>query len=870
MNRAVFSILLVALLLLPLLSVVPVRASVGSPALGVVDSKTAPTNIVIANFNVSIKAGSELVEKIDGVAVPPGDWYFTIIFAVNDTWLVVFSGSQFDLYISKDGYSAISDGDIMYAGPFYVADLSGAPRKVTIKNPALKNGEADFWIGKYTIGTTEYCLLIGPIPFDITAEYRFIKIFDGIATSVAVSKAYLDILPSISLTPTEGPGGGLVTLKGVALLPNELLNLSYIAPADIAGLIAQVVTDSKGKFSYTWNIADLGRDFTGYAIIPSDTVTIEVMYNDTAEVVGTVDYTEYRRAFVWFYSELYGDEVGPAAAGMGYGNDTVTVDVYIHDTLWVAGTYFNPTAKVSFLVDGTSIGQAVCNATGFFNTTLTIPELSMGTHVVTVRNAGVEYIFRITVHPTLELVPDEGTVDTLVTCYAYGFPEGLIYIYWNSTEWGVITYYNLVNGTVGPDGRFNVTVQFVVPHAYGGIHEVIATDTWTGSETGSITGIIAIAIFTVKPRLWVEPSVFSNNGSLVYVYGDGFDPRTAYTPNIDNVYMGVNNDYFWTTPVWTNETGDLVIAFVAAGFRPGLHVISLYPEGYEPPYVPAIYATFTVTTEGDVIAGQLTGLATLVSEGFASLSNLVSTGFSTIEEDLATISDKLDDILTAIQSLNLTTINNKLDQVINMLSDLSEDVDALTSTVEAGFADVMDELSSLSDAVAGLSDQLSAVEASVLSAISGVSDDLADLSDNVEAGFADVMTTLDDLSAAVAGLSDDLASVSADLKLSIGDLKSTLTGAISSAESSIKSSVDDAVSTLTGAINGVKSAVDGISSAVEGVSSKIDTLSSDLADFRKTAEASSKDLSTYVLASAVLVIIVLILSAITLAKVYKK
>ena len=917
--RVVFSVLLIALLLLPLLSVVSVRASTGHPKLAVVDSKTAPTDLTYASYNLSLSAGEELVSEVDGAAPPYANNYFTIVFAENESWFVVFSGSQFDLYISKDGYSAISTDDVMYAGPFYVADLSGPLKKVHITNTNLKGGEADFYIGEVTVGTTTYKVLIGPIAFDITAEYKFIKIFDGTATSVAVSEQYIVVLPSIELTPTEGPPGGQVTLTGVALLPNEVVNITYTAPSDVAepdvAAVAQVVTDSKGRFSHTWNIVDLKREFTGSdAPIPADTIEITVKYNETGNLVGTAYYDEYRRAFVQVWSKKYGEKVEVSAAGNGYGNNTITVHAYIHDELVVAGAYWNPTGPVSFTVDGVSMGSATCNATGFFNVTFTVPELTMGSHTVEAVNKDVRYVFTLVVVPTLEIVPEEGPVGTLVTCYAYGFPEGVTYLYWYEKAYGEGVWYNVVNGTVGPDGRFNVTVQFTVPHAYGGPHDIQAMDTWSGAEATSLAGtVISSAVFTVTPKLWIEPPVFSNNGSLVKAVGNGFDPTTAYTPNIDNVYFGANNDYDWTTPVWANDTGDIVIYFVAAGFRPGLHVFSLYPEAYEPPYEP-VFATFTVTTEGDVIASQLSGLsdyimtnlealnasitdnfealmntvtsgfadlnasmyeqfaelATLVSEGFSSLSELVSSGFSTVEEDLGALSDKVDEVLAAVQSLNLTTVVNKLDQVLDMLGDLTEDVSDLSAAVSAGFENVMDELDALSDALTGLSTQLSMAETNILNAIGDVSSAVADLSDNMEAGFEDVMTALDDLNAAVAGLSDDLASVSADLKLSIGDLKSTLTGAVSSAESSIKSSVDDAVSTLTDAINGVKSAVDGVSSAVSSVSSKVDTLSSDLADFRKTAEASSKDLSTYVLASAVLVIIVLILSAITLAKVYKK
>jgi len=161
-----------------------------------------------------------------------GTCYLTIVFAVNGSWIVSFDGAQFDLYMSKDGYSAISPGDVKYAGPFYVMDFyRKGLKRVTIANPYLKGGKADFYIGNITVGTTFYYVVIGPIPFDITGDYKYIKVFDGIASQVAVTKATVEILASIALTPTWGPGGRMVTLIGVALKPNEVLNITYGAQA---------------------------------------------------------------------------------------------------------------------------------------------------------------------------------------------------------------------------------------------------------------------------------------------------------------------------------------------------------------------------------------------------------------------------------------------------------------------------------------------------------------------------------------------------------------------------------------------------------------------------------------------------------------
>jgi len=249
-SRKAYTLLILTILALGLLTTVPIQASTGHPVLGAVNSRTSPNAIVLAGSNVSLKAGSDEVSKIDGSTA---SGYLAIVFAVDTTNLVTFSGSQFDLYISKDGYSAISPDDKKYASGFLVSDLNGDIKKVTKSNPLLKGGEADFYIGKFSDGTHEYKVLIGPIPFDITPDYKYIKIFDGTATAVAVSAQVVEILPAIELTPAEGPAGALVTLKGVALEPNALLNITYENDPN-TDVIGQVWTDSYGKFTYSWTL----------------------------------------------------------------------------------------------------------------------------------------------------------------------------------------------------------------------------------------------------------------------------------------------------------------------------------------------------------------------------------------------------------------------------------------------------------------------------------------------------------------------------------------------------------------------------------------------------------------------------------------
>jgi len=423
------------------------------------------------------------------------------------------------------------------------------------------------------------------------------------------------------------------------------------------------------------DIKDLKSDWTWSGTIPHDTINVYVWYNETGDFIDYVTYTEYYRAFVQLKSLKYGDvELSFSDLYTGAGNETLTLEVYVFDKVVVAGAWWNPTGAVSFSVDDKPLGSVTPNATGFFNVTLDIPELTVGEHTVKVTNADVTYVFTIYVYPTLVLTPEEGYVGDVVEAKVYGFPaEVLVGIWW----YGYYGLSNLVNGTTGPDGRFNVTVTFTVPNDYGGEHEVRACYPWDNCD------VYAIATFTILPKLVVVPSTFSNDGSEVRVIGTGFAQYTAFTVNIDNQFIGVNNDYYWTTPIWTNGTGNIEIVFIAAGFRPGLHVVALYPEAYEPPYAPAAYALFTVTGEGDPIYDTLQSIGATL-EGIVGDLAVIKTDVGTIEMKL----EELEPVITSIQGdvatikTDVGTIKADVSAIKPVITSIQGDVAAIKPTLD--------------------------------------------------------------------------------------------------------------------------------------------------------------------------------------------
>jgi methyl-accepting chemotaxis protein len=824
-NKSSLALALVLLFILPvflpMINVNPVVASTGQPKLGAVDSDTAPTSLVIAADNVSLRLDGP-VEKVDGVATAG---YFTIIFGDNVTgWYVTFSGSQFDLYVSTDGYSSITSGvDVLFAGSFFVADLTNTYKAVTVSTPL---GSRTFYIGAVVNGSTTYYVIVGALTAYVPRNYKYIKIFDGISTAVAVSIQTVDILPTLMITPTEGSAGTSAIISGAGFAANSVVELSYVSP--VTGSIANVTTDSQGMFTYgPFRIVDLKNDYAppGY-----DDIVID------ENVTGyQVTFREYQRRLIYLSSSLQTISVDMA-------NGTATLYVYIFDTVNVTGNFFFADSVVNLYIGTTNVGSATTNGTGFFTLTFTVPELPLGYNTVKIIDGNnVLFNFSLYVNPTLVLTPNTGPVGTVVTATAYGFPaNSLVYIYWEDIV-GHDGYYWMVNATTGPDGKFNVTVTFTVPKTWGGpweSHYVYALSYYYGSFTTYISSpdIIAWAAFSVTPTIVIERSVITNDGSEFYIYANGLAHNYEYIVWLDH-------DVLFSTDWWSleaNDTGELIIDLVAAGFRPGLHIISLTEwTGYFENYInesEMLYVLFTVTTEGDLVVEDINANT---DAGFANVVSML-TGISS---DISALSDAVDtgfsNVLAQLSALNTAIADLTLD-----VSALNASIAALHDHLSAVHSDIMGALSDLSSSLAAVSASLSSLHAAV---------------SDLQAAIADVQSQLGSISESLAALESALA----DLSASLADLSAALDSAVADLSAKIDD-VGSAVADLEAALGNLatKSEVAAVSSKVDNVASGLSAMSADVSD-------ALGSLSSLITATAVLVVITLIVAAVATFKVFR-
>jgi len=681
-----YAILIALVLVLPMLLVVaPANASSGTVQLGVTNGST----VYIGDYNVSVAAGSMSGATTD--TLYQGN--FTIIF---DN--VTFSGTQFNLYISTNGFDNIT-GDQLYASTFSVSDLHEALHAVNVTTPLSQDPITTFYIGM--VGGHE--VIEGPIPYWITPNYMYIKVWDGSSGAVASSVQTVNILPALTLTPSSGPGGETVTLTGVALTPNTLYNITYGNSTTAA---AQVTTDVNGTFTFTWNIEDLCNDFNNTQVIE-----IDLINNATTAWTASVFYTEFPRYLEVVSTTYEGTDIGP------FANMSETTYADVLDTLSLEGLYFNPNAALTFTIDNTQAWtptSLTSNSTGWFNATFTVPILAQGEHNVTISNGGCNYVFYMVVEPTLIVTPNSGPIGTNVTFTCYGLTPGNVYIYWESD--GVCGFPNeytwVANATVGSDGQFNVTVPWTIPATTGGYMYFYADYGYTSNTSGyDYSG--AYAVYLLTPTLTVTPSSFATDGSLFTITGTGLIPNTPYTIDIDNQAFAMPNYFSYTynygnlltsetdtgtvqfadSVVWSTDCGNLTIQLVAAGFYPGEHVVALYtsPEyagAFGGPYDGGFYtygfgnyslnayATFTVTAANDsVVNAILSGLnASIIS---------IENGIATINTTTGTIQTEVSNLNATVTSMNgnVATVSTNVGTIQGTVTSIQGDVATIKTDV---------------------------------------------------------------------------------------------------------------------------------------------------------------------------------------------
>ncbi len=276
-----------------------------------------------------------------------------------------------------------------------------------------------------------------------------------------------DVFGALTVSPTSGPAGASLTLNGVGFTSSNSVNISYLNPVTSSwvSIANNSATSTSQNFNYTFNVPDLLQNSPAGDNAPaSDNIIFRAQGNNNGHTYNTtIPYTEYRRGLT---------QVASATATGLYGNNTdlsTTVFVQNGQSIAVAGEWFTP-GTASLLWDGTtSLGTAIINGTGFFNTTVHVPTTTAGQHTLTI-NDGTSFCVNITRLPTV-------TDDYNNSWHTTDFPINLTPDY-NGTQ----TYYSINNGpvqNVAADGQPVITTE-------GSNNALEYWSTWDVYGTGAV------------------------------------------------------------------------------------------------------------------------------------------------------------------------------------------------------------------------------------------------------------------------------------------------------------------------------------------------------------------------------------------------
>ncbi|MHC3128725.1 MAG: hypothetical protein IBV52_01425 [Candidatus Bathyarchaeota archaeon] len=633
-----------------------------------------------------------------------------------DTAGMTITGAQIWLWLSTTGGSEINTalGDRPFAGPFLLselidtvsphtytftpADLAGLCNLLTCDSPFA--GEQKTYT--YTLQNN---FINGTIPLKVQGDDvdYWIKIADvtpsdTIAGSeIGVSTNRVHFLPGFYATPLSGAPETEVTVSGYALPATSEYNVTEDGDT-VLGLLTPTSHDEGGwlwtGFSNAFNIEDLGAKVPSTSSPPQSTmVNITVWENDTATLLDTWNFTQYWR-------EVYlEDEYSSLAFRGDAGDYHLTVTLNTGGDYDVEMEYFPAYGTASIYLGNILVVAGVAlNATGGALTPITVPALTTGDYTFCVKdNNAVMYNF--TVHvvmvPYIYCTPDSGYVGDSFAVTGVNFLDYIgqyVTIYFENTY--PSAYVLMLNFTI-PSSTWT-TAALTMPQSWGGPRLVQARIT-------DGTTVIADDIFTVLSMINVIPDIVNQSVcQVVQVEGTGF--FTGY--DVAGWLFFIDNEqYFGYWDFWhlgINSTGYILTEFAAAGFRPGLHVVSVIPQTFGAlPWT--IYAkdNFVVSTVGDPIVEYLESInATVVS----------------ISGDTATL-------ITSVGELNvsLTAIDAKIVELNGTIATLSTavgeiqvsltDIDAAITAIEGDLATITTSLGTITTSLSSIDAAITSLEA---------------------------------------------------------------------------------------------------------------------------------------------------------------
>lgn len=321
---------------------------------------------------------------------------------------VVWSGDQLFLFLSQDGSTQISSGDIVYTPMFSVYYVTSPSPKTIIGD----NGNwvlGDNWIN-------------GTLPTTLAVGNYYIKAFDQVTSTVAVTDTYVTVnsiiySSTLNVSPTAGPGGVPITFSGSGYPANSAVRISYLDPSfGTWNYLTSSTANASGKISVDSEVPDLKKSLGTYDY-PETYTTVSYRTEIAGVAYSYASYFEYARGL---------KTIGNLTANGLFGNGTnlvSTVKAMVGDTLALSGKWFHPgviyvrwdsanvvgTVTSDQWLNAQIIQSTVAGTNGSFSTSIVIPQASAGEHYIAVEDSQTRVIVKIFISSaSLQLSPTSG------------------------------------------------------------------------------------------------------------------------------------------------------------------------------------------------------------------------------------------------------------------------------------------------------------------------------------------------------------------------------------------------------------------------------------------------------------------------------
>jgi len=650
----------------------PVHAATNNLVIGYYSTVTHTT--VAAKYNVSVYLNNPVVVKQDGKPISG-----TADFVINFSQITIQAG-EVTMYLSTNGYAQISSSDVqLYSLPTSLINSS----KISTVTVTASNGQSlTLMVGEKAI--------IGAIPLVAVPQgLYYVKAYFGSTAPVATSIAEVNVLPTISISPTSGPAGQTVTVNGYAFSSSGIVNLaiSYSVLGKSYKNSVNITASSTGTFTYTFTAPELKLETSTSSNVliknlPKGSVTVTAL-DYMSGYSNSQNYIEIGRAFYQIIeynpTSASWETIIPTTSGEVALNGTViNVKFYETEPMIISGIYFAPNSQVTLTFGSITLGTFMTNASGFFNATVSVPVVGSGTYSVIASDPLAHIYFNGT--PVTEVVvsPTKFTTGSTVTVSGYAFdPNTYANVTWvglfinKTSAYG--ESYLAVNVPVGSNGVFSASVSVPMP-TFGGIHYIYVNDTKGANAFANITVVPTISLSTSTAPLGSQVKVSLNGldvgiekGNMKGFTSDYFGAASeAYELAYDNIPTYITGEY-------GNNYGAASASITAAGY-PMLHAVQLVGNGLIA--TAWLNVTGTTNTEASTVAA-IESLNTSIS----SLSNTISSDYSSLSSAISSLSSSVSTISSSSSSISssVTSIGTSVSSLQSAVSSLQSTVSSLST-----------------------------------------------------------------------------------------------------------------------------------------------------------------------------------------------